>query len=298
MGLELARAASRGLHMAGSYALFGTILFSALFLPGATVPMKRLAWASLAIVIIAGIAWFLLQSADMASAGNFAQTLAALPIVAQWTRFGHLILLRALLSILAVASFQTGHPRIAAILAAAAIIAESWLGHGGAMTGTTGTILLISSILHLSAGAAWLGSLPALFLMIALLPPTEAASLARRYSPFGIACVLALIASAIVQFIYLIGSPSALFTSLYGRVALVKIMLLTALILLAALNRYRLTPALPDPARPDPARPDAKTKLLTSIGTEIALALTALLAAGLLLNLAPPTMAAMLGTQQ
>jgi putative copper export protein len=229
----------------------------------------------------------------MASSANFAQTVAALPIVAQWTRFGHLILLRGALSILAASSFQTGHPRIAAIFAAAAIIAEAWLGHGGAMTGTTGTILLISSILHLSAGAAWLGSLPALFLMIALLPPNEAASLARRYSPFGIACVLALIASAIVQFTYLIGSPSALFTSLYGRVALTKILLLAALILLAALNRYRLAPALPDPAQPN-----ARTKLLTSIGTEIALGLTALLAAGLLLNLAPPTMAAMLATQQ
>jgi copper resistance protein D len=279
--------------MAGSYALFGTMLLSAFFLPGTTPPMKRLAWASLAVVLAAGIAWFLLQSADMASAGNFAQTFAALPIVVQWTQFGHLILLRALLSILAVLSFQAGYPRIAALFGGAAIVAEAWLGHGGAMTGTIGTALLISSILHLSAGAAWLGSLPALFLMIALLPPTEAATLARRYSPFGIACVLALIASAIVQFIFLIGSPSALFTSLYGRVALVKILLLAGLILLAALNRYRLAPALLDASRPD-----AKTKLLTSIGAEIALGLTALLAAGLLLNLAPPTMATMLGGSQ
>jgi hypothetical protein len=43
---------------------------------------------------------------------------------------------------------------------------------------------------------------------------------------------------------------------------------------------------------------DAREKILLSIGFEIALGMTALLAAGLLLNLAPPTMATMLGMPQ
>ena len=97
------------------------------------------------------------------------------------------------------------------------------------------------------------------------------------------ACVAALVITASIQFLLLIGSPEALFTSAYGLVASAKILLLATLITLAARNRTRLTPNLPA----------TRPQLLRSIHTEITLGLAVLLAAGLILQLDPPTMAAM-----
>jgi putative copper resistance protein D len=298
MGLaELARALARGLHLAGSFSVFGTVLLAGFLLPAEAPPavykiLRRLAWGSLLLAAAAGIAWFFLQTADMASASSFSDMAAALPIVARSTRFGHLLILRGVFLVAAAVCFQKGYFRSAVLLGGLAVVTQAWLGHGGAMSGNTGTILLISSIIHLTGGAAWIGSLPALFLMIARLPQDEAAHLARRYSPLGVVCVLALISSAIVQFIYLIGSPAALLRTIYGRVALFKIIALAGLITLASMNRYRFGPALLKAALPA-----ARKNLLFSIGFEIALGLAALLAAGLLLNLPPPAMAAMLGIQ-
>jgi putative copper resistance protein D len=280
----LLRALARGLHMVGSFGLYGTIFMAATLLRGHPLPaLKPLAWTSLTLALLAAAAWFLLQTADFASATTLSDTIAALPIVAQDTRFGTLLLSRSAALILATLVFQFNFPRPAAALAFAAIVAESWLGHGGAMTGTIGTILLATSIAHLASSATWLGSLPALHLALKRLPPEPAARLTYNFSPLGIACVLTLILTAAIQFILLIGNPLALFTTAYGATALAKFLTLAALITLAALNRERLTPHLPA----------TRPQLLRNINLEIALGLAALLAAGLILQLEPPTMAAM-----
>ena len=232
------------------------------------------------------LGWFLLQTADFSSAQNFGDVLAAIPIVAQDTRFGGVLLGRCAALILATSCFQAGWPRFAAPIAACTVVAESWLGHGGAMAGTIGTILFITSIAHLAAAATWLGTLPALRLAIKRLPPETAQNLAQNYSPIGIACVATLIITATVQYYFLIGRPAALVTSAYGLTASLKILLLLGLIALATLNRTRFTPALPK----------TRPQLLRSINVEITLGLLTLLAAGLILQLEPPAMALMAGS--
>ena len=291
----LLRALARGLHLAGSFGLFGTLLLTVLFVPPEAPllrpALRRLAWGSLGVALTAGLAWFVLQSANMAGTTNLADLWQALPVVAETTRFGNLLIGRAVVLLTAALCFQFAGARSVAwmgtALAALAVAAEAWLDHGGAMTGTVGSVLLVSDIVHLLSAAAWLGSLPALWLAIDRLPLDLAARIAWRFSPFGIFCVLALIGSALVQFMVLIGAPAALVSTDYGAVVLVKILLFLLLLGLAAANRYRLAPALF-------AQPTARTALRRSIGAEIALGMAVLLAAGLLLNLTPPTMAAML----
>jgi putative copper export protein len=290
------RGAFRGIHIAGGFALFGTGGLAAVLLPR-EVPaalgrgLRRLVWASLAVTLLAGGLWFLLESADMAGATDLADLSAALPVVAWSTRFGLLVIGRCAAFVAAALCFQFGWYRVAALLAGGAVAAEAWLGHGGAMAGTVGNLLLVSSIFHLLGGGAWLGALPALRLALKHLSIAAAGRLARRFSPVGIACVLCIIGSATLQFIFLIGSPRALFTSGYGLTALLKILLLLGLVLLAARNRYRLTPAL---AVGDEA---ARRMLLRSVAVEIVLGLAVLLAAGILIQLTPPTMAVMLEQQ-
>jgi putative copper resistance protein D len=290
---DLALALARAMQMTGSFGVFGTLLFAAARLPPGAEPagaLRRLVWWCLGLGVAAGLVWFVLQSADMAGATDLSETVAAFPVVALSTRFGHLLVLRLVLLAAAGVCLQRGQGGLGAGLAGLAVAAEAGLDHGAAMGGGIGAVLFVSAALHLLAGAAWLGSLPALLLTVRHLPVGPAAGVLRRYSPMGVACVLTMLATAVVQFFFLVASPAALVESVYGRVAAYKIIALALLIALASLNRFRLGPAL---LKTDSKA--ARQKILCSIGLEIAIGLSALLAAGVLMNLAPPTMATMQG---
>ncbi|MDR3505797.1 MAG: CopD family protein [Acidocella sp.] len=284
-GLVL-RGLCRGLHLAGCFSASGTMILAATLLRGARVPgLKRLAWSGFALALGAGAGWFLLQTADFASAQGWADILKAIPIVVQDTRFGALLLGREAVLLLAALLFQAGWVCPAALLGLGGALAEAWLGHGGAMTGAEGDVLLASAILHLAGAALWLGTLPALLLALRYLPGDEAVRLARRFSPLGMACIAALLGTAAVQFVLLIGGVGALFASAYGAVAGAKILALVLLTSLAARNKFSLAPRLPG----------SRAALCRAVGLEIAIGLVVLFAAGLLLQLEPPAMAGMAG---
>ncbi len=280
------RGLCRGLHLAGYFSAFGTMFLAATLLRGKRVQgLRRVAWSSFALALIAGAGWFLLQTAYFATAQSWADIVNAIPTVAEYTRFGALLLGRMVALLLAAALFHRGWPRLAALLGLGGVLAESWLGHGAAMGGGVGALLLAVSLAHVVAAAIWLGALPGLYLALKTLPEDAAASLARAFSPMGMVCVAALLVTAFVQYWVLIGAPGALVTTAYGAVALAKMLLLAALIALAVLNRTRFTPRLPA----------SRGALLRGIGSEIALGLVVLMAAGLLLQFGPPAMAGMAG---
>jgi len=280
------RGLCRGLHLAGYFSAFGTMFLAATLFRGKRVQgLRRLAWAGFVLALIAGAGWFLLQTAYFATAQSWADIVNAIPTVAEYTRFGALLLGRMAALLLAAALFHRGWPRLAALLGLGGVLAESWLGHGAAMGGGVGALLLAVSLAHVAAAAIWLGALPGLYLALRTLPEAALASLARGFSPVGMACVAALLVTAFVQYWVLIGAPGALVTTAYGAVALAKMLLLAALIALAVLNRTRFTPRLPA----------SRGALLRGIGSEIALGLVVLMAAGLLLQFGPPAMAGMAG---
>lgn len=278
------RAAFRCVQMAGSFGLFGTLLFSATLLRRHHVEgLKRLAWACLAVVLGAGLVWFLLQAEELSEAQTLSDLVAALPIVAWDTRFGTVLLGRCAALGVAAVCYQLGRVRLAAVLAGGAIVAEAWLTHGGSMEGRLGTMLLATSMVHILAGACWLGTLPALYLAIRRLPEPHIAALAASYAPLGMACVVALLLTGLIEYLVLIGQPGALVSTPYGLTALAKIIFFACLIALAAMNRNWLTPRLPA----------TRWHLLRSIGAEMLLGLLVLMAAGLILQFTPPTMAGM-----
>ncbi|MBU6449396.1 MAG: CopD family protein [Rhodospirillales bacterium] len=275
------RGLSRGLHLAGYFSAFGAALFGAVIMP---VPgLRRLAWGGFAVAVLGGAAWFWLQTADFASARSPSAVLAALPLVAEYTRFGWLTLARLALLLLAVLCAQGRRWRLAAALAGLGVLGESWLGHGAAMTGMEGWFLFACSLAHIGAAAAWLGTLPALAL--GLCSGVSPMVLAQRYSRLGMLCVAAILVTAFLQYLLLIGRVSAFFNTGYGEAALLKLVLFAALLTLAARNRWRLTPALPA----------SRAALLRAILWETALGVLVLLAAGVLMQLSPPVMAAMAG---
>jgi uncharacterized membrane protein len=121
------------------------------------------------------------------------------------------------------------------------------------MPGIYGDLHVTSDFLHLLAAGAWLGGLLPLALLFAsarnahettMLFAVRAATL--RFSRVGIFAVGTLLTTGIVNAAMLVGSWPALLETNYGNLLLTKIGLFIVMVCVAAINRYRLTPHLPN----------------------------------------------------
>jgi putative copper export protein/mono/diheme cytochrome c family protein len=274
----------RGLHLAASVSLLGTAAFVAWMLPAAgKVPARlhrrlvRLWWVSGAVALLAGLAWFTLQAAAIAGAGTVAETWAAVPLVAAHTRFGSTLMVRLGLLLVATILGLAGRGVIFAIVpAAVALGLQGVIGHAGA---TAGSSLVLTEALHLLAAGVWLGSLLPLWISVLALPPAAAASVCYRFSPIGLACVLVLAGTGIVQAITLIATLPALLGTHYGHIALLKIGLFLLALALAAVNRLWLTERLGPGNR--------RRHLLVSVGIETVIGFTIITVAAFLASSIP-----------
>ena len=112
--------------------------------------------------------------------------------------------------------------------------------------------------------------------------PEPSAETLRRFSKLATLCVIAIAGTACFQGWVLGGGMAGLMGTAYGSVLLLKAALFAALLGLAAINRYRLTPALD---RLDAQA--ARWALLRTIAGETFLGLMVVLAAGVLSGLEP-----------
>jgi putative copper resistance protein D len=291
MSLETAdwvRAIERGLHLGASFSVFGVILFRTV-LARPVVPhlsdeaaerfdrsCAGLVWFSAEVAVFAAAAWLLMQAAYMSLSDTIGGTLEAVPAVLFGTAFGHLLLLRLVLLGAAVALFRMGwegaRGLAALLLAGASVALHAGTGHGAAMEGGFGTLLTAALALHLTAAAAWLGSLVPLVLLLRD-APREAADMARRrFAPFGLACVVTLAVTALFQGQTVIGGWEALWQTEYGLWAVAKTALFALLLMFAAANQFLL----------------AETRLRASVALEAVTGLLVVLAASVLVNLPPP----------
>ncbi|MFV0332979.1 MAG: CopD family protein [Tropicimonas sp.] len=133
-------------------------------------------------------------------------------------------------------------------------------------------------IVHAAAMIYWTGALVPL---LTSLGGPQAAIRLQRFSTIAIPMVLALILSGAVMTGVQAGSPEALIASGYGQVLGTKLALVAGLLMLAALNRLRLTPALAG------GRPGAGAAMARSIRAEIVLAVL-ILALAAMFRLTPP----------
>ena len=75
-----------------------------------------------------------------------------------------------------------------------------------------------------------------------------------RFSAYGVASVATLIVTGLVNAFYLVGSIPALVGTDYGRLLAAKVALFFAMVVIAVINRFRLTPRLVPDATLAPAR--------------------------------------------
>lgn len=177
-----------------------------------------------------------------------------------------------------------------------AVASLAWSGHGAADVGALGALHLGGDIVHLLAASAWIG---ALALLLALVSPRGPASRARietahdalaGFSGIGTVIVGLIVVTGLLNGAFTVGLDGlgASYRSPYGQLLLVKLLLFAAMLCCAALNRFRLTPALRHAL--DMGREAAAlSRLRRSVAIETGLAALVLALVAWLGRLAPPS---------
>ena len=142
---------------------------------------------------------------------------------------------------------------VVAVAAGVALAALAWTGHGAAGEGASGWVHLAADVLHLLASGAWVGALLGLVLLLARpVAKVDAVHLTlthRALHGFGLVgsvVVGAIVVTGLVNSWMLVGIGNVpdLDATLYGRLLIAKLVLFGAMLALALLNRFRLTPAI------------------------------------------------------
>lgn len=289
-----------------SFVLAGGALFALYALPAAgpssAVALgwpRRLLAGCAALLVVASLLGLVLQTAVVAGSFSAALDPSILTSVISEMAMGAASLARALAAVVALHVLLLAPPGRAAWIAASALGAVAaasmaWMGHGAATEGPGGGLHLAADIAHLAAAAVWVGAL-VFFLGLAGVSrrdarqaPTFHAALAG-FSGIGSGVVAVLVASGLINSWFLVGpmGVAALVRTPYGLLLLLKLVLFGAMVVLAAANRFRLTPALRK-ALVEPSSPGTAVKALRrSLVLELSAAMALVAVVAWLGRLAP-----------
>ncbi|HEY0425433.1 MAG TPA: copper homeostasis membrane protein CopD [Rhodopila sp.] len=299
----------RAIHFAATAVTTGTLVFrTAVARPAfrsaprhferVRAQTRHLTWSALVITVASGVIWLLLETAAMSGLPfNEAMAPSVLSTALNETQFGLVSEIRlGLVIVLAVCLAYDRFPPADWLAVAAATgltAAVAWTGHGGSTSGELGKLHLAADALHLIAAASWIGGLIPLVLLLAQArkhPTVEWASIAgdaaERFSILGVVSVATLMATGFVNAWILVGSFDALFVTEYGRLLMLKIIVFAVLLVLAAINRFWLTPRLAAPPE-NGARIQALRQLTRNSIVEIAFGLAIFAIVGMLGTLHP-----------
>jgi copper transport protein len=274
------------LEMAGRLILFlglglvvGATWVGALVFVVCPWPVRRTAgWAWVAsvigLILLAVAQW---QGSEV----GFAQFLPTAPGRALLYRAGAVAL--AGTALLAAALWPRSRRTwllLAGVAAAGAILAHVIAGHAAAR-GDLAWAKVLAQWVHFLAVGVWLGGLAALLLGVRGKPSELKGAAVRRFSAVAAYALVAVAITGLLRAVNEVGSWSALFTTGYGQLVLVKVALLLGLAGLGAINRYRNVPRAGT----------SLTPLRRISGGELTLAIGALAAAAVLATLVPPAQA-------
>ena len=204
------------------------------------------------------------------------------------TRFGVVWVVRALVLVVALVCvpvlFRSGPgsgrslPRwwapVAVGLGGALVAAPALSGHAASGDGSGAAIAL--DVVHVAAMAVWLGGLAVVWNVVLTDDDPGAPGAVTRFSRTAWWCVAALVATGVLQAWRLVGSLDALRSTDFGRILVVKVVVVALVLAVAVGVRDRLR------------RGDDTRSLRRSIGLEVVLAAVVLAATALLVESAPP----------
>ncbi len=218
---------------------------------------RRLIAASLAVVLLTGLAGLVVQAALMAGQPVSLSGNALAGVFA--TQFGRVWLLRQvivllLFGVLLLLRRHGARPGLLFTgfgLAAALLAALAASGHAAAGEGTSLVVQLAADAVHLLAAGIWLGALIPLVLLLKWCEANDPASTdrvaqeaTRRFSWLGMASVSLLLISGLVNAWNLVGGVAPLVGTTYGLLLLTKLAVLALLLTFAAVNLLHVRPRL------------------------------------------------------
>lgn len=301
--LELTVIALRWLQYGGAVILLGTPLFLLYSFKGATGP--NLTWvkptliAAALVVATGSFAALVAQTAVMAGSLSEAVKFTSLYFMVTGTDLGTAMVLRAfvaLLGLLALLALKPGPGLWTLTVATGLIVAASfaWTGHGASTEGPGGLVHLVADIIHAVSAALWLGALAAMTLLLLRRAPPDDLAIHRALNGFarqGTLAVGLLVLTGLVNSWYLVGPERIgnLGASLYGQLLIGKLVLFALMLLLAAGNRFRLTPELGGVLAGGADPGQALQRLRRSVVTETVVGALLLAVVAAMGTLAPPS---------
>lgn len=253
----------RAAHFAATLLASGTVFFAALAVGPIRLPqnfpilrarINVLVWTGLVLSVLTGAMWVIWLAANILGESLAEVCLhgGAWSVLAD-TRFGWICCLRLVLAILLGLLVLNPAPRAWPIVVAAAFLAlPAFASHAGATPGPRGDVHVVSDAVHLLSAGGWLGGLPAFVLLLWAARRRQkpgwydfTITVTHRFSWLAAMSVGTLLATGIVNSWNLLGGPRDLWTTDYGRLVAFKIILLAALVAIATVNKFHLTPRLP-----------------------------------------------------
>ena len=256
--------AVRAIHFAGSAVITGILVFRT-WVAKPALPSEqavagiwrtqslRVAWIALAVTLLSGVGWLLLQAVSMSGLPpGEAMTSQVLSTVLNETQFGMVTEIRSVLAVILASCLAYDRLPLADWLALAAALgltaSIAGTGHAASTLGALGNLHLAADALHLVAAASWIGGLVPFALLLVAVLRHDGASLApdatQRFSTLGIVSVVTLAMTGLVNSWILVGSFRGLLVTEYGQVLMLKLVVFAAMLVFAAVNRFALTPRL------------------------------------------------------
>lgn len=185
------------------------------------------------------------------------------------TDYGHALVARALLLVaLAPILLLLRRRRLLAVDAALALVGlglvVTFLYAGHAHTGRWVGLALVTDALHVGAAAVWFGGLCALAVTFTNAKVVDARFALSRYVLVAAPAIALVALSGIVQSLRQVGNASALFDTNYGRLLMVKVAIVIAILIAANTSRRVAGNRFRSVAETLPANRNARRKALSA----------------------------------
>lgn len=277
----------RWLGYLGLLVAAGVAAFSVLFLPsGHRAARDRLRTTVRVSALVAVLAWW--AAVPLVALYQLGLPASALGDGSTWSSLAvPEYVVPAVVTLGLALAAVTSLPVLVLLGSVLAVAAPSLTGHTRAATPEA--LVIAVDVLHLAAGAVWLGGLVALALVLVGLAETKgdvAAAVLSRYSTWAAGVLGVLVVAGSVQAWRIAGSWQALLDTGYGALLLVKVLLALVAVALAAWNRRVLLPRLRDASRRRERR-DTAGLLARTTFAEAGVLVAVLLVTGFLVDRSP-----------
>lgn len=298
-------ALARFFELAGLLVLVGALWFVVTLWPPGAVQRQAATLIGLALVVgvVSALALLALQGPYSGGLGLGSALDPQLLGAVVETRFGWSVISR--LALLASTSFLVSRIVRPAGPSGRRLVGRATVGvlgvgllatvtsAGHAASGRWVPLGVAADVLHLAAGALWLGGLMVAMAMLRgrASDGHEAAAAVQRFSKTAFWAVLVLIATGALQSLRQVGEPAALAGTTYGRVLLIKLAAFAGMVLVATVSRRLVQRLLAGKSAPSEGHgPDGQSttaRLRRSIALEVGIAVVVLGMTALLVNAVP-----------